>query len=153
MADDAAVGRLDNGHMRVSSEPSADDVRPPIRLLLLIADTGGGHRAAAQAVTLALCERYPDRFEPVLCDPLGGPGSSWLLRRVTGLYGPSIRFARWAWAAVYYGSDSRPGVPEPVRSPHWRSCARFRAGSRQFGRAPEPSAANRSEGSAVLRLP
>jgi len=82
----------------------------PMRLLLLFADTGGGHRAAAGAVARALHERYPGRFESVLCDPLGGPRSSWLLRRVTGLYGPSIRFAPWAWGAFYYGSDSRLSV-------------------------------------------
>jgi 1,2-diacylglycerol 3-beta-galactosyltransferase len=78
-----------------------------IRLLLLVADTGGGHRAAAQALAHALEERYPGSFDPVFCDPLGGPAASWLLRRVSGLYGPSIRLAPWIWGVVYYGSNSR----------------------------------------------
>jgi 1,2-diacylglycerol 3-beta-galactosyltransferase len=83
---------------------------PPVPLLFLVADTGGGHRAAAGAVSQALSLAYPGRFAPVLCDPLGGPGSSWLLRRITGLYGPAIRLARPAWAAAYYASDSRPAM-------------------------------------------
>lgn len=76
-------------------------------LLFLVADTGGGHRAAADAVAGALRRDYPGAFAPVLCDPLGGPGSAPLLRRITGWYGPSIRLAPWAWGAIYHGSDSR----------------------------------------------
>jgi 1,2-diacylglycerol 3-beta-galactosyltransferase len=78
----------------------------PKPLLFLVADTGGGHRSAARAVADALERAYPGRFAPVLLDPLGGPGSSWLLRRITRLYGPVIRRAPWAWAAVYHASDS-----------------------------------------------
>jgi 1,2-diacylglycerol 3-beta-galactosyltransferase len=80
-------------------------VRVP--LLFLLADTGGGHRSAARAVGEALEEAYPGRFDPVLCDPLAGPGSSRLLRWVTSLYGPVIRLAPWAWGAVYYACDAR----------------------------------------------
>jgi 1,2-diacylglycerol 3-beta-galactosyltransferase len=80
---------------------------PRMPLLFLVADTGGGHRSAARAVGEALEEAYPGRFDAVLCDPLGGPGSSRLLRWITGLYGPVIRFAPWAWGAVYHACDSR----------------------------------------------
>ena len=78
-----------------------------VPLLLLLADTGGGHRSAAQAVGEALEEAYPGRYGPVLCDPLAGPGSAPLLRWVTRLYGPVIRLAPWAWGAVYHACDSR----------------------------------------------
>lgn len=78
-----------------------------VPLLFLFADTGGGHRSAAQAVSEALEEAYPGRFDPVLCDPLAGPGSSRVLRWVTSLYGPVIRLAPWAWGAVYHACDSR----------------------------------------------
>jgi hypothetical protein len=82
--------------------------RQPARLpvLFLIADTGGGHRSAARAVGQALDRLYPGRFGPVLCDPLGGPGSARLLRWVTGLYGPAIRLAPWLWGAAYHATDS-----------------------------------------------
>jgi 1,2-diacylglycerol 3-beta-galactosyltransferase len=78
-----------------------------VPLLFLLADTGGGHRSAARAVSEALEEAYPGRFDPVLCDPLAGPGSSRLLRWVTGLYGPVIRLAPWVWGAVYHACDAR----------------------------------------------
>jgi len=85
-------------------------VTTPIPLLFLVADTGGGHRAAARAVIQALHHDYPDTFDAVLCDPLGGPRAAGLLRRVTRLYAPSIRWAPWTWGAIYYGCDSRPAV-------------------------------------------
>jgi 1,2-diacylglycerol 3-beta-galactosyltransferase len=82
----------------------------PAPLLFLISDTGGGHRNAARAVGQALDRMYPGRFAPVLCDPLGGPGSARLLRWVTGLYGPAIRLTPWLWGAAYHVSNSRPAV-------------------------------------------
>lgn len=78
-----------------------------IPVLLLFADTGGGHRAAAQAVAEALEGEYPGVFAPSLYDPLHTPRSPRLLRGVTGLYGPIVRYAPWAWGAVYRASDSR----------------------------------------------
>jgi 1,2-diacylglycerol 3-beta-galactosyltransferase len=82
----------------------------PIPLLFLISDTGGGHRNAARAVGQALDRRYPGRFAPVVCDPLGGPGSARLLRWVTALYGPAIRLTPWLWGAAYHATNSRPAV-------------------------------------------
>jgi 1,2-diacylglycerol 3-beta-galactosyltransferase len=82
------------------------DPRRGVPLLFVVADTGGGHRAAARAVEEALDAHYPGQFRPVQVDPLGGPGSSPLLRWVVSLYGPSIRLAPWTWGAVYYATDS-----------------------------------------------
>lgn len=79
----------------------------PVPLLFLFADSGGGHRRAAQAVGEALEALAPGRFIPVLIDPLSGAGSAALIRWVTRLYGPVIRRAPWGWGAVYRASDSR----------------------------------------------
>jgi 1,2-diacylglycerol 3-beta-galactosyltransferase len=87
--------------------PPATAPRP---VLFLMADTGGGHRNAARAVGESLELAYPGRFAPVLCDPLGGPGSARLLRWVTGLYGPAVRLAPWLWGAAYYASNVRPAM-------------------------------------------
>ncbi|GAC1314534.1 MAG: glycosyltransferase [Acidimicrobiales bacterium] len=92
---------------QLDPHPAVTDVTARIPLLFLISDTGGGHRAAARAVSDALEEAHPGRFEPVLVDPLGGEDSSKLLSFVTGLYGPSIRLAPWTWGAVYYAADSK----------------------------------------------
>ncbi len=81
-----------------------------VPLLFLIADTGGGHRNAARAVSQALDRAYPGRFAPVLCDPLGGAGSARLLRWVVSLYGPAIRLAPWLWGAAYHACNSSPAM-------------------------------------------
>jgi 1,2-diacylglycerol 3-beta-galactosyltransferase len=80
------------------------------RALFLIARTGGGHEAAAAAVAEALRHAYTGRFAPVVCDPLGGPGSPRLLRWVTGGYGPLIRYAPWLWGLLYRATDSAPAA-------------------------------------------
>src|SRR5262249_37892509 len=67
------------------------------RLLVLFSDTGGGHRAAAQAVVDALHAAYPGRFAVEMCDPLRGPGAHLLPRAWAALYGPAIRFVPWLW--------------------------------------------------------
>jgi 1,2-diacylglycerol 3-beta-galactosyltransferase len=73
-----------------------------------MADTGGGHRAAAEAVIGALKRRYPGAFDPMLCDPVGGPRAAWLLRWLTGLYGPTIRWVPLLWGALFYATNTRP---------------------------------------------
>ncbi len=101
-----------NNSVTMQVLPPAVEHGPPVDasgrvpLIFLVADTGGGHRAAARAVSEALEAAYPGRFEPVLVDPLGGPDASMVLRRLTSLYGPSIRLAPWTWGAVYYAADS-----------------------------------------------
>ncbi len=78
----------------------------PLRLLFLIGDTGGGHRSAASAVSQALHRRYPGHFDPVLCDPLRGPGTPLRLRALIRLYGPCIRLTPWLWGLLWRGCDS-----------------------------------------------
>jgi len=81
-----------------------------VPLLFLIADTGGGHRSAARAVSQALELAYPGRFAPVLCDPLGGPDAYRPLRWITRLYGPSIRLTPWIWGAIYHCFETGPAM-------------------------------------------
>src|SRR6185437_10199084 len=76
----AGVAAAGAGDPQKSGMLPRDDSAAPIPLLFLLADTGGGHRAAAQAVGEALAYAFPGRFAPVLCDPLGGPRAARLLR-------------------------------------------------------------------------
>jgi 1,2-diacylglycerol 3-beta-galactosyltransferase len=92
------------GSLLAAQPPTTARTTAP--LLFLIADTGGGHRAAATAVGEALHHAYPGQFAPLLCDPLGGPGSARLPRAVTGCYGPLIRHAPRLYGAIYHASDS-----------------------------------------------
>ena len=79
-------------------------------VLFLIADTGGGHRAAAAALIEAIGRHYPGRLVAVECDPLGGPSAPAVLRWITQLYGPLIRSAPWLWGALFHASNSRAGM-------------------------------------------
>ncbi|MGH9115286.1 MAG: MGDG synthase family glycosyltransferase, partial [Acidimicrobiales bacterium] len=81
-----------------------------IPVLLLFADTGGGHRSAAQAVAETLEHEWPGVFAPVLYDPLRTQRAPRPLRWVAGLYGPTVRTAPWAWGALYHAFDSRPAA-------------------------------------------
>ena len=74
-------------------------------VLVLSADTGGGHRRAAEAVIEALAAS--SAYHPVLCDPLVGPSAARPLRLLARLYGPAVRWAPWVWGAAYYVSNSR----------------------------------------------
>ena len=107
---DGSVGSTALGARRSpASRPAGSRLAPAaVPLLFLIADTGGGHRAAARAVTEALEAAYPRMFAPVLCDPLTGPRSAPLLRFVSRLYGPVVRLAPWAWGAAWHLSNLRP---------------------------------------------
>jgi 1,2-diacylglycerol 3-beta-galactosyltransferase len=84
----------------------ASPEQPPLPLLFLIGDTGGGHRSAATAVAQALEGLLPGRVLPVICDPLRGPGAPRLVRWVSGLYGPCIRLTPWLWWLFWRTSNS-----------------------------------------------
>jgi 1,2-diacylglycerol 3-beta-galactosyltransferase len=89
----------------VSGLPTEAD-QPPIPLLFLVSDTGGGHRSAARAVHQALEQAYPGSFAPVIYDPLLGPDAPFLLRCLVRLYGPAIRLTPWLWGLLWRGSNS-----------------------------------------------
>jgi 1,2-diacylglycerol 3-beta-galactosyltransferase len=112
---DRAAGR---GATEVTTQP-ADAERGPApptllpiptggspRVLILFSDTGGGHRAAARALTDALKLLDPTCVVTV-ADPLIGQGPT-VVRRLASLYSPMIRSSRAAWGAVYHTSNTRP---------------------------------------------
>lgn len=99
------------------AEPAADGSKPPPpplptptggspRVLILFSDTGGGHRAAAKALTDALKLLDPTCIVTV-ADPLIGQGPT-VVRRLASLYSPLIQRSRTAWGAVYHTSNTKP---------------------------------------------
>ena len=76
------------------------------RILILFSDTGGGHRAAARALTDALKLLDPSCVVTV-ADPLIGQGPV-VVRRLASLYSPMISRSRAAWGAVYHSSNTQP---------------------------------------------
>jgi 1,2-diacylglycerol 3-beta-galactosyltransferase len=73
-------------------------------VLVLFSDTGGGHRAAARALTGALRELEPSA-RVVACDPMIGEGNP-VLRRVVSLYPTIIQRARPIWGAIYHATNT-----------------------------------------------
>ena len=78
-------------------------------LLFLIADTGGGHRAAANAVARQLAADFPGRYDVSIVDPFV-EASPAVVGRTAGLYGPLTRHARWGWGALWHATNSRAAV-------------------------------------------
>ena len=79
------------------------------RLLFLIADTGGGHRAAASAVARQLEAQSPGQHDIRIVDPFAEAAPKFVARTAE-LYGPLTRRAAWGWGALYYATNSRPAV-------------------------------------------
>jgi len=104
-ATEVSAGPADAGH------PEAPPLLPTPaggspRVLILFSDTGGGHRAAARALTDALKLLDPTCIVTV-ADPLIGQGPT-VVRRLASLYSPVIQRSRAAWGAVYHTSNTRP---------------------------------------------
>ena len=78
-------------------------------LLFLIADTGGGHRASANAVKHEIETRWPGEYDIRILDPFAESAPR-MIGRVADLYGPIIKHARWFWGALYYSTNSRAGI-------------------------------------------
>lgn len=79
------------------------------RLLFLIADTGGGHRAAATAVERQMLVSSPGEFEITILDPFTSARPR-VIGGTAGLYGPITRHARWLWGGLYHSTNSRAAV-------------------------------------------
>jgi 1,2-diacylglycerol 3-beta-galactosyltransferase len=85
------------------------------RLIFFFSDTGGGHRASAEAVSRAMDMKYPGRFEIEMIDPFvqgSGPLVRWLVYR----YSWVIRHLPKVYGMLFHGTDNRMMVRAAVRS-------------------------------------
>jgi 1,2-diacylglycerol 3-beta-galactosyltransferase len=73
--------------------PRSGSTAPPKRkrILVLTADAGFGHRAAANAIVQAVQERYGDRCDAIIANPLDDAGAPALLKRAQDDYDRVIR--------------------------------------------------------------
>ncbi|TDC79591.1 glycosyltransferase [Actinomadura sp. 7K507] len=81
---------------------------PPARVLLLTADTGGGHRASTEALREELAHRYGAQVTSVALDPLTGPAAPRPVAGIARLYGPLVRHAPFVWGPLFHGTDIGP---------------------------------------------
>ncbi len=72
-----------------------------IKVLLLISDTGGGHRSAAQALAEGFHARLGDRVDVVIVD-LITEHTFWPLNQLRRTYRPMVNDAMWLWRTFWY---------------------------------------------------
>lgn len=77
------------------------------RMLFLVSDTGGGHRASAAAVADAVHSMSPSTYIQTL-DPFDDAKTG--VNPIVGLYGPILRHTRWLWGFVYHLFNTRAGM-------------------------------------------
>ncbi len=74
-----------------------------MRVLFLISDTGGGHRAAANAIAAALREAKPS-VQIEIVDALV-EGCPWPMSSAPGIYAFGMKHLRWLWALCFHLSN------------------------------------------------
>lgn len=84
------------------------------KIIIYFSDTGGGHRAAAEAIKSALDSEFGSRYKTVLVDAIvqGGWGPFALVPK---LYRPTVTYTPWLWGALFHSSDA--GRIAPVVNP------------------------------------
>jgi 1,2-diacylglycerol 3-beta-galactosyltransferase len=85
------------------------------RVIFLVSDTGGGHRASAEAVEKAMELGYPGRFQIDTIDPFvegSRPLLRWLVYRYTWL----IKHMPRTYGLVFHSTDNRMAIRAAVRT-------------------------------------
>ena len=84
------------------------------RILILMSDTGGGHRASAQALQAAFAARYPGRFQVEIVD-LWTDYTPWPINRMPRLYGPIIARGLWFWKLLWAAFENERAFSAALR--------------------------------------
>lgn len=83
------------------------DTDAPKTILILMSDTGGGHRTVAEAIREAVQMLYPEQYTVVIEDLF--LHSRWPGPRVRGMYLPLITYAPWAWGRSFHWTTGARG--------------------------------------------
>jgi len=89
------------------------------RVLILMSDTGGGHRASAQALAAGFAERYGDRFDVQMVD-LWTDYTPWPINQVPKSYRALVTDYLWLWKIAW-----RTGEQNVVTKPGLRLVGRL----------------------------
>ncbi|MCB0113884.1 MAG: glycosyltransferase [Caldilineaceae bacterium] len=81
-------------------------------ILILMSDTGGGHRASAQALQAGFTQRYGDRFRVEIVD-LWKSYTPWPMNRLPNSYSPLVNRGIAFWKFIWFVSE-KPTLTEPV---------------------------------------
>ena len=70
------------------------------QILILMSDTGGGHRAAAEAIREGLLFLYGDRVSVTIVDAWKDY-AIWPVNRIADMYGWTVNRALWIWKSLW----------------------------------------------------
>lgn len=84
----------------------------PKRILILMSDTGGGHRASAQALTDAFGERFGERFQVHIVD-LWSDYTPWPINQLPRSYRRMVTDFLWLWKLAWRTAE-RNTLTEPA---------------------------------------
>ena len=80
------------------------------RILIFFSDTGGGHRAAANALRDAFQYAFPGQFEITFVDGFK-ECAPFPFNHIPDTYFPLTAYAPWLWGALFHSSNSRVSLP------------------------------------------
>jgi 1,2-diacylglycerol 3-beta-galactosyltransferase len=79
------------------------------RVLILMSDTGGGHRSAAEAIADALARDFPAHYQVTLLDAIAR-AAVFPFNHAAEWYLPFTTYAEFAWRLLFHGSNNRAMV-------------------------------------------
>lgn len=86
----------------------------PRRILIFFSDTGGGHRAAANALRDAFQFAYPGQYEITFVDGFR-ECAPFPFNHIPDTYFPLTAYAPYLWGAMFHSSNSRLSLPFSAR--------------------------------------
>ena len=84
------------------------------RILILMSDTGGGHRASAHALQAAFAARFPGRFQVEIVD-LWTDYTPWPIDQFPRLYSPIVARAPWLWKLLWAVFENQRALSAALR--------------------------------------
>ena len=80
------------------------------RVLIFFSDTGGGHRAAANALRDAFQFAFPGQYEIIFVDGFK-ECAPFPFNHIPDTYFPLTAYTPWLWGALFHSSNSRASLP------------------------------------------
>ena len=86
---------------------ATDTTQPKKRVLVLMSDTGGGHRASAIALNDAFDQLYPGQLDTRIVDVFTEHCTAWPYSQFVDIY-KKLANEPLLWAIIWYGSAIPP---------------------------------------------
>ncbi|KAG2635126.1 probable monogalactosyldiacylglycerol synthase 1, chloroplastic [Panicum virgatum] len=99
-------------------EEAAARAEPPKKVLILMSDTGGGHRASAEAIKAAFIQEFGDDYQVFVTD-LWTDHTPWPFNQLPRSYSFLVKHGP-LWKMTYYGT-----APRVVHQPHFAATSTF----------------------------